>query len=167
VPTTSGWWSLAVVACGLVATAQAEDLADRATPTPEEVGAVERCVLAAPDVAGRRMCVGVVSAPCQGTPDGATTLGSNACLGREYRAWDGLLNRYYREAVDAFDDDGRSYLRSTQRAWLAFRDQACGWPYKAYPGGTIAGPLAVECLMTQTALRALDLLDLRTVLRQR
>ena len=139
-PTSSSWWSLAVCACGLVATAQADDLV-RSAPTPEEVRAVEQCVLAVPDVAGRRMCIGVVSAPCQDTPDGATTLGSNACLGREYRAWDGLLNGYYREAMDAFNDEGRSYLKSTQRAWLAFRDPACGWPFRAYPGGTIAGPL--------------------------
>lgn len=151
---------------GLVSPAQADDAA-RLVPAPEEVRIVERCVSAARTAADRRLCIGAVATPCQETPEGATTLGSGACLGREHRIWDGLLNAHYSAAAAAFGEEGRVYLKDAQRAWLVFRDRACEWPYKAYAGGSIAGPLAVECLMTQTALRALGLLELKETLEQR
>lgn len=78
-----------------------------------------------------------------------------------------MLNRFYGEAIAAFGDDGRSYMKGTQRTWLKFRDQACEWPYRAYPCGTLVGTLSAECMLTQTALRTLDLLEMRSALKER
>ena len=159
---------MAVLACAyaMVLAAGAE-VSAQAPPRPKDASAVEGCIARGKTPAERRACIGTVADPCRNTQDGATTMGSIDCLNRETAVWDKLLNRTYREVQSAFDADGKAYLKSTQTTWIRFRDQACEWPYKAYPGGSIAGPLSAECALNQTALRALDLSELQAALKER
>ena len=135
--------------------------AEPAAPSPKDTTTIKSCVesaLRGPDVSARqRACIGLVSKPCRETQDGATTVGMSACIDREHWIWDKLLNQNYQKLMSILDDKGKIDLKSAQQAWLKFRDQACGWPYQIYRGGTLAGPLSGECMMDMTALRALDL----------
>ncbi len=157
---------LIVVVWALAAPALAQD-ADRTTPTAKETAAIESCIGGTRLKAPQRACIGRVADLCRETQDGSTTLGMNACYGREHAIWDKLLNRAYQQAMDAFDDEGKIYLRGAQQTWLKFRSQACQWPYQVYRGGTLAGPLSGDCVMQQTALRTLDLMEILDSLSQR
>ncbi|MCG5248507.1 lysozyme inhibitor LprI family protein [Methylorubrum extorquens] len=141
--------------------------ADRPGSPAKDAAAIEACLKGKERSAQRRTCIGRVSGPCQETPDGSSTVGMMACFDREHTVWDTLLNRAYREAMAGFDEAGKADLKGVQQTWLKFRAQACEWPGRVYPGGTIGGPLSAECIMDQTALRALDLMTIRDSLEQR
>ena len=161
---------LTLSAWALAAPALAQELAqqaDQAALSAKDRTTIETCLAGQQTPGARRACIGRVSGPCQATPDGSSTVGMMACFDRENTAWDGLLNRAYREAMTAFDEEGKAYLKGVQQTWLKFRAQACEWPGRVYPGGTIRGPLSGACFMGQTALRALDLMEIRDSLEQR
>lgn len=143
----------------------AQDASDR--PVAQDRAVIEACLSGKTDAVQRRGCIGRVANPCQDTPDGASTVGMIGCFEREHAVWDERLNRAYREAMAAFDENGKAYLKGTQQAWLKFRAQACEWPAKVYPGGSIGGPLAADCRLDQTALRAIDLADIAASLKTR
>ena len=89
------------------------------------------------------------------------------CDEREIAIWNELLNKTYGEARNASKDDAvRSYLKDAQLTWIKFRDRACEWPEKLFPDGTIRGPLSGQCMLEQTALRAIDLLELKDWLEE-
>lgn len=46
-----------------------------------------------------------------------------ACV--RFKAADIKLNRTYKKLVSELDSDGKSLLRSTQRAWIDWRDERC------------------------------------------
>lgn len=121
-----------------------------------------------------RSCIGRIADPCQNEPDGSTTPGIAACLGREEAAWDGLLNERYAGAVeDAKETDRRlkgpdaaagatpipvlDALRKAQRAWVAFRDAECERLYALNQEGTIRTIAAASCSRDLTAERAIAL----------
>ncbi len=157
---------LIVVVWALAAPALAQD-ADRTAPTAKETAAIDTCLAGKEGSAQRRACIGRVAEPCQTTPDGSSTVGMTVCLDREQVIWDRLLNQTYRKAMAAFDEAGQRYLKGVQQTWLTFRAQACEWPGRVYPGGTIGVPLSNACFMQQTALRALDLMEIQASLEQR
>lgn len=131
-----------------------------ATPRPADLQAIRACLGTNTLAAERRRCIGIVSGPCQAAPDGQSTMGMQQCQSREFVAWDRILNDAYRAAAQSFDESGKAYLRDVQTVWIKFRDQSCDWPSKVYPGGTISGPLTGDCLVDETANRALTLLDI-------
>lgn len=157
---------LTLSAWALAAPALAQE-ADQAALSAKDRTTIETCLAGQQTLHNRRACIGRVSGPCRDTPDGSSTMGMMACFDRENTAWDALLNRAYREAMAAFDEGGKAYLKGVQHTWLKFRAQACEWPGRVYPGGTIGGPLSGECSMEQTALRALDLMEIRDALEPR
>ncbi len=157
---------LTLSAWALAAPALAQE-ADQAALSAKDRTTIETCLAGQQTRHNRRACIGRVSGPCQDTPDGSSTMGMVTCFDRENTAWDALLNRTYREAMAAFDEGGKAYLKGVQQTWLKFRAQACEWPGRVYPGGTIGGPLSGECSMEQTALRALDLMEIRDALEPR
>lgn len=150
--------------CALVAPALAQDV-KRTAPSAKDMAAIESCLVGKDTSTKRRACIGRIAEPCQTTPDGSSTVGMMNCFDREHAVWDSLLNRSYREAMAGFDEGGKAYLKGVQQSWLKFRAQACEWPGRVYPGGTIGGPLSGECFMQQTALRALDLMEIRDALK--
>jgi uncharacterized protein YecT (DUF1311 family) len=121
--------------------------------------AIESCIqskiAAEQDV---KRCIGVLAQPCLDDPKGQSTAGMVACLEREARAWDRLLNDYYTRLSEQLDGAQREALRDLQRSWIAYRDKACGF-YRIYHQGTVAGPMTASCLNDETARRALALRD--------
>lgn len=154
---TRGWAAGCMAALILAAPARADDAA-----------MLEACLSNASwDM--RRDCIGVISAPCQEAPGGASTLGIVECLGREHQAWDALLNRWWpgmKADAEATDASNREHgidvanaaetLLTAQRAWLNYRDAECAFRWLPYAGGTIRGPIAASCMMEMTAERAID-----------
>lgn len=131
-----------------------------------DVAAIKACVAAAGS--DPQSCVGTISDECQGQPEGSTTIGIDACLGREHAAWDVILNENYRAAVAAAKEQDVSLkeqaiqpgaaasLVKAQRAWVAFRDAECDRRFELYKDGTIRTNIASSCLLQLTAARALD-----------
>ena len=91
------------------------------------------------------------------SPDGQTTVGMVNCLAREAGWWDGLLNTVYSELRGRVSEQARLELREIQRQWIRYRDAKCAFPQTFFEGGTIAGPMSVECNMRTTAMRAIEL----------
>ena len=117
-------------------------------------------------------CIAAGAQACLETEAGSSTLGMAYCYTRAREDWDRRLNAAYATAVgearalDADNAEGPSdlasseeALRTAQRAWIAFRDAACGWEATRWSGGTGAGPASAACLMELTARQTLFLQD--------
>lgn len=59
---------------------------------------------------------------CMESAEGMSTVGMKRCLATATEAWDGELNKVYRELMAAIDAEGKKRLRAAQRSWIAFRD---------------------------------------------
>ena len=115
---------------------------------------------------GSEACVGRAAEACMAaTPGGESTVGMNGCLDAERAWWDDLLNREYarlREEAGRVPPGPDGYrledgLRDMQRAWIAFRDAACGFRAAIYAGGTIQSTVTYDCHLRETARQALSL----------
>lgn len=153
------WPILLILALGPFPAAAAES-------DPADVAAIKACIASAGS--DPQSCVGQISDECQGQPEGQTTQGVDACLGREASAWDTILNENYKSATAAAKEQDASYaeqsiqpgaaagLVKAQRAWVAFRDAECDRRFELYKDGTIRTNIASSCLLQLTADRALD-----------
>jgi uncharacterized protein YecT (DUF1311 family) len=147
----------------LAATALPARAASAASP---DVETIKACLATAGS--DPQSCVGTISDECQGQPEGSSTTGIDACLGREHDAWDVILNENYRAAVAAAKEQDASLkeqaiepgaaasLVKAQRAWVAFRDAECDRRFELYKDGSIRTNIASSCLLQLTASRALD-----------
>ncbi len=99
-------------------------------------------------------CIGQFSAACLKHPENQTTVGMERCYHDEYRAWDVLLNRHFRDRARGAGGDE---LRQVQRAWITYRDRKCAFFRVHYAGGSMARWLAAQCMMDTTARRAIEL----------
>ena len=117
-----------------------------------------------------RACIGAAAMDCMQGPEGGTTVGMVDCLSRETGQWDGLLNRWYGQALAqaeegdaALKDLGSAappaapVLRDAQRGWIAFRDKSCEFESVRWQGGTLGGPASGDCMLRLTAEQALRL----------
>ncbi len=96
-------------------------------------------------------CIGVVSAACIQAQGNDSTAVVVECYRRETAAWDARLNAAYKKALaEAGGADVAEGFRSTQRAWIAFRDASCKQPYIVFKG-TMAAPMEAFCTMDMTA----------------
>lgn len=139
---------------------------------PAHVAALEACAGAnLPDRgAAEAACIGRISEPCMGTPEGGTTIGMVDCLTQETLAWDVILNADWpklRKLAKAIDEDQAmpgmelpSYaetLLTAQRAWLAFRDAECANQAAEWGAGSHRNIAYQSCFMALTARRTLAL----------
>lgn len=82
----------------------------------------------------------------------------NFCAAEEYRAADADLNAVWRRTVTWAEGAGlEEDLRAAQRAWIAFRDAACGVEAAVYAGGSMAPLVKATCLTRLTRARTADL----------
>lgn len=116
-------------------------------------------------------CVGTSAATCMDTTEGGqTTVGMSNCFNAEYVYWDGRLNSAYQAVMAKHRADDAELaelggsspsladaLRNMQRAWIPWRDAACGYERDLWGNGTGSGPAQLACLMEMTADRALAL----------
>lgn len=121
-----------------------------------------------------RNCIGRIVETCVATsPGGDTTLGTSECIQLETSAWDAILNSEYRATRDAFAADDASgdlltpeatrvdALLAAQRAWIAYRDAECALRYTQWGSGSLRVIVAGNCLMEETAERAVELKRMR------
>lgn len=121
---------------------------------------IDACLYRHTTADARGACVGEYSRACQNlTPDGDTTAGMVRCAGEEYEAWDVWLNDAYREVRVGLSEASTLALREAQRSWIAGRDQDCEFLASLYGGGTMGRTERAQCLMDETAKRAIQLMD--------
>jgi len=104
-------------------------------------------------------CIGIIANPCLDTPDGQSTHGQSQCYQREHLVWDDILNESYRRLQKELNEKQRKSLREVQRTWIEARKQQCGFYSDFHEGGTIAIPAYASCFNTETARRAIYLLN--------
>ncbi|WP_299666041.1 lysozyme inhibitor LprI family protein [uncultured Ruegeria sp.] len=108
-------------------------------------------------------CVGDAASTCQSAPGNDTTIGIALCIQAETTVWDALLNEQYnlrRPELTEESAELANQLRDAQRAWINFRDAECGLQYSLRLGGSIRTIIAANCVLAETAERALELRDL-------
>ena len=84
------------------------------------------------------------------------------CIGQEHERQDARLNRVYNELMGTLPAERKNALRDAQRAWLKYREANCHF-YDDPNGGSIARVQANDCFMTETAKRAKELEDIRSM----
>ncbi len=127
-------------------------------PTDDDHRAVQDCLEAARvDRLHAMRCIGVASEACQHDPQMGSTKGLTDCARREMAVWDDMLNSHYQELREKLSRTGKLSLRNIQREWIQWRDVKCELPYSLFEGGSIASPMAADCLMQATGLRAIEL----------
>jgi uncharacterized protein YecT (DUF1311 family) len=142
--------ALALLGAGLMpAAAQAPRLSAR------DSAAIQSCLKS--NSGKQEACIGVVSGPCLVRDETRSTADQNACIDREVAVWDDILNETFRRLRDKLDDQQKGKLRDMQGAWIAAKEKTCAF-YWDYYQGTMASPMAAECVNRETARRALFLL---------
>ncbi|MDP2800727.1 MAG: lysozyme inhibitor LprI family protein [Phreatobacter sp.] len=124
---------------------------------------LESCIGNARNDAGKRLaCVGSFARTCIQRAENQTTMGTERCYMLEHRAWDALLNRYFRERPQG---EKGTALVAVQRAWISYRDLKCGYFRIHHDGGSIARILAGNCMMDETGRRAIEVRAFRNQAR--
>jgi uncharacterized protein YecT (DUF1311 family) len=118
-------------------------------------------------------CIGLTIGQCTALPGGDTTVGMVTCITTESDAWDVILNEEYRTTMsdlrrqDASGDIAapdltrEGTLREAQRAWITFRDAECRAQYALYGTGSLRQIVGANCVMSETAERAIELRKMR------
>lgn len=87
---------------------------------------------------------------------GGVTVAMLDCIGGELERQDARLNAAYRALSARLDATRKPQLTAAQRLWIQYRDANCR--FHADPeGGTLAGVMANECVLRETAERAAEL----------
>jgi uncharacterized protein YecT (DUF1311 family) len=78
----------------------------------------------------------------------------NACAGRDYEIADAQLNAVWAPALTHAKSIGQGeVLLKVQRAWLAYRDDACEVHSSPFEGGSIRPVIEIGCLIVLTEAR--------------
>lgn len=89
--------------------------------------------------------------------DPQTTLAIKQCLSAELGVADAALNRVYKAVREDQDDEANELLKTTQRAWITYRDAECDRMADVARGGTLAGVLVLSCHVDMTTSRTKEL----------
>lgn len=85
-------------------------------------------------------------------------LDMNICADKDYRKADAALNKAYRDTMHGLDKHTADLLRTSQRAWIKFRDAECVYLNAENEGGSIYPMVYSGCLTRLTKIRTHDLL---------
>ncbi|MGC8202905.1 lysozyme inhibitor LprI family protein [Aliiroseovarius sp. PTFE2010] len=124
---------------------------------------ISACYANAPAGQTAPPCLRQAADACQTAPGNGTTHGIAGCLQAETSVWDALLNAAYQAKMSTLalqEPHLPDQLRAAQRAWIAFRDAECDLNYELWGGGSMRSIAAADCLLAETAERALELRDL-------
>lgn len=116
-----------------------------------------RDMRASGEEASLKDCIGTVANPCLDNEENQTTVGMVACASREQQWWDGQLNILYGALRGNLSSKGSDALRDIQRTWIKYKDAKCAFPQVFFEGGTMAQPIAADCVMRMTAERAIEI----------
>lgn len=163
--------ALSVAVLILVLSAMSPGVGAQASDIRFDSTITEACLADSDPGTARFSCIGLAAQACMNaTPDAYTTVGMTDCLSREHDFWDTRLNAVYQKLlaqnaeteaemaeIDAHVPPLVTPLREMQRAWIPYRDAACGYEYATWGGGTGGGPASVDCSLQLTALQTLRL----------
>ena len=66
---------------------------------------------------------------------------------------DKVLNKVYQDTMRGLDDHGRDLLKTSERAWVAFRDAECIYQSESNEGGSIYPMVYAGCQTDLTKAR--------------
>ena len=134
-----------------------------------EADAVASCMRDAWPRDPRRLCVGIISTPCQQDSSGAPSENLAECLAREASVWDGVMDQQMPELmrraleIDATNprsgdgiDSAAMALDIAQRAWLTYRDSEYHSAYASWGAEDFRTIAHAACLLDLTARRVVD-----------
>lgn len=124
--------------------------------------AIQSCIKEKESTEGADRCIGLIANPCLDRPAGQSTQGQADCYRREHLVWDDILNETYRRLQGQFEGKLKTQLRDVQRVWLEARKQQCGF-YTDVIQGSLAIPTGASCINTETARRAIYLLNILNI----
>jgi uncharacterized protein YecT (DUF1311 family) len=90
---------------------------------------------------------------------GGITSAMVECISAETQRQDQYLNKSYKALMATLSSARKEQLQEAQRAWIKFRDSNCSF-YLDPNGGSMSRVSAGECVMTMTASRANELVNL-------
>lgn len=90
---------------------------------------------------------------------GGVTVNMLDCMAAEIKQQDVRLNKAYKAAMTAIEDDKTGQLQNVQRMWIKYRDTNCGF-VGSLTGGTIDRINAGACVLEMTRTRAQELENL-------
>ncbi len=90
-----------------------------------------------------------------------TTAAMQACITKEYKRVDGLLNKTYGQLAKTNVD--KALLLDAEKKWISFRDADCKFAASFNAGGSLAAINQGDCLITDEAAR---LKQLQSYLKQ-
>jgi uncharacterized protein YecT (DUF1311 family) len=127
-------------------------------PEARDTAIIQDCVkVSGADTSKAEACIGRVANPCLDRDDTRSTADQDACIDRERKVSDDILNETFRRLRDKLDETQKGKLREMQRAWIASRDKSCAF-YWDFFQGTMASPMGAFCVNRETGRRALFLL---------
>jgi uncharacterized protein YecT (DUF1311 family) len=148
---------LTAVFAAVMALAAAPAHAQTRKPSGQETKIIRDCFAQKGATEKDTQCIGLVSTRCTRKPENQAGLTQADCFRVEQEIWDTLLNETYKALQGDLDDEGqRSKLRDMQRAWIGSRDATCEF-YHVKIQGSMAVPMSANCLLGETARRALFL----------
>ena len=142
------------------------ETSEEAADAGETSLAVPRTIALVGLMGAGKSCIGRMLAAALGLPfvdadkeieAAGSTADNMACIAREQKVWNVILNETYRGLRGKLDEQQQVKLRDMQRAWIASRDKTCAF-YWDYFQGTMASPMSASCENRETGRRALFLL---------
>ena len=131
-------------------------LAQDDKPAARDSAAIQKCI----ETRGGKKwesCIGLISKPCMDRPQTRSPADVVACLSREQRVWNDILNETHRRLRAKLYDEQQVKLRDMQRAWIVAREKTCAF-YWDYFQGSMAVPMSAGCDNREIGRRALFLL---------
>jgi uncharacterized protein YecT (DUF1311 family) len=92
--------------------------------------------------------------PCEGYGSQAEASG---CAHREYLAADAELNKAYNRLAGILNEDEKALLKTSELAWIKYRDTNCVFESSQYAGGTMRPMIESFCLARVTRARTAEL----------
>ncbi|HEY4940237.1 MAG TPA: lysozyme inhibitor LprI family protein [Rhizomicrobium sp.] len=74
----------------------------------------------------------------------------SACAEDAFARTDKVLNKVYQDTMKGLDDHGRDLLKTSERAWVSFRDAECAYQNESNEGGSIYPMVYAGCQTTLT-----------------
>jgi uncharacterized protein YecT (DUF1311 family) len=82
---------------------------------------------------------------------------ASGCAHREFQAADAELNRAYNRLAAVLDAEEKALLKTSELAWIKYRDSNCAFESSQYAGGTMRPMIESFCLTRVTRARAAEL----------
>ena len=141
----------------ILAIAAALLLADVTPAVADDAEVIAACLKSADADNGKpRDCIGRLADACLDKPENQSTHAMVSCSSKETEIWDRLLNTEYQRLLAAVEGKAKDDIVKAQRQWIGLRDSDCAIPDALFEGGTMAQPIAANCVMENTAERMLQ-----------